>query len=121
MKFRLVRQLLPLTLMVFPSEHSLGQKIRRVRDDDGNSLILKGGFRGGAEHPQAYVTKVDDSHELRISAPTKKRLAQEIERLVKEGKLPAGQKAEILESITREKALTWIEVEEASSVGSDAA
>ena len=116
----LVQQLLPITLMVFPSEHSLGRKIRRIRDDHGNSLILKGGIRGGAEHPQAHVSKVGDSHELSISAPTKKRIAQEVERLVKKGVLPAQRKAEILSSVTREEALTWVEFEEARFFGGEA-
>ena len=116
----LARQLLPFSLMVFPSQNSLGQKTRRVRDDHGNSLILKGGVRGGAEHPQAIVTKAGESLELSISAPSRKRAVQEIERMVKKGVLPAERRAEALASITCEEALTWVEFEEAGSVGGEA-
>ena len=116
----LVRQLLRVSLLVFPESHPLGERIRRVRDDQGNSLILKGGIRGGAEHPQAMLHKVGDAFDLTISAPTKKRLVQEIDRLVKEGILPAERKAAILASATREEALTRAEFEEGGSFGGEA-
>ena len=116
----LAHQLLRVSVLVFPARHPLGQRIRRVRDDQGHSLILKGGIRGGAEHPQAIVHKVGEAFDLTISAPTKKRLVQEIDRLVKEGVLPVERKAEILASATREEALTWAEFEEGGSFGGEA-
>ena len=115
----LAQQLLRVSVLVFPERHPLGHRSRRVRDDQGNSLILKGGIRGGAEHPQAIVHKVGEAFDLTISAPTKKRLVQEIDRLVKEGVLPSEQKAAILASATREEALTRAEFEEGGSFGGE--
>ena len=116
----LAQQLLRVSVLVFPERHPLGHRTRRVRDDQGNSLILKGGIRGGAEHPQAIVHKVGETFDLTISAPTKKRLVQEIDRLVKEGILPVERKAAILASATREQALTWAAFEEGGSFGGEA-
>lgn len=115
----LVRQLLPFSLFVFPERHPMGQRSRRLRDDQGNSLILKSGLRGGSEHPQSSVRKLNDTSELIISAPSKKRAVQEIERLVSQGKLPAERKVEAIESLTREEVLTRIEFEESGSIGGD--
>ena len=62
----LAQQLLRVSVLVFPERHPLGHRTRRVRDDQGNSLILKGGIRGGAEYPQAIVHKVGETFDLTI-------------------------------------------------------
>ena len=117
---QLAKQLLPFAQLVFPNGHRSGPKQRRVRDSQGNSLILKAGIRGGAEHPQSRIQQVGDGHEMTISAPTRQRAVQEIRRLVKEGKLPAHREEEIIQGIQREETLTRVMFSEAGGVGSEA-
>ena len=117
---QLAKQLLPFAQLVFPNGHRSGPKQRRVRDSQGNSLILKAGIRGGAEHPQSRIQQVGDGHEMTISAPTRQRAVQEIRRLVKEGKLPADREEEIIQGIQREETLTRVMFSEAGGVGGEA-
>ena len=116
----LAKQLLPFAQMVFPDGHRSGFKQRRVRDSQGNSLILKAGVRGGAEHPQSRLRQAGDKYEMTISAPSRKRAVQEIRRLIKEGKLPEGREEEIIQGIQREEIETRLVFSEAGGVGGEA-
>ena len=117
---QLAKQLLPFAQMVFPNGHRSGPKQRRIRDSQGNSLLLKAGIRGGAEHPQSRMRQVGDKYEMTISAPSRQRAVQEIRRLVKEGKLPEGREEEIIQGIQREEIETRIMFSEAGGVGGEA-
>ena len=117
---QLAKQLLPFAQMVFPDGHRSGPKQRRIRDSQGNSLILKAGIRGGAEHPQSRMRQVEDKCEMTISAPSRQRAVQEIRRLVKEGELPEGREEEIIQGIQREEIETRIMFAEAGGVGGEA-
>ena len=113
----LERQLRPAALLVFPHDHPCGRKQRRVADDEGNQLILKGGIRGGAEGPQIRIKTVADRTELHISAPSRQRAIQEIRRRVKASELPADREEEIIASIEREETTTRVEFTEVGGVG----
>ena len=113
----LERQLRPAALLVFPHDHPCGRKQRRVADDEGNQLTLKGGIRGGAEGPQIRIKTVADWTELHISAPSRQRAIQEIRRRVKAGELPADREEEIIASIEREETTTRVEFMEVGGVG----
>ena len=117
---QLAKQLLPFAQMVFPNGHRSGPKQRRIGDSQGNSLILKAGIRGGAEHPQSRIRQVGDKFEMTISVPSRQRAVQEIRRLVKEGKLPEGRKEEIIQGIQREEIETRIMFSEVGGVGGEA-
>ena len=85
-------------------------------------MILKGGIHGGSEDPQVRLVKMGDGRvDFHLSAPTKQRAIQEIQRLTKADQLPADQEEELIAGIEREEALTYIEFTEAGYVGSDAA
>ena len=85
-------------------------------------MILKGGIRGGSEDPQVRLVKMEDGRvDFHLSAPTKQRASQEIERLIKAGQLPADREEELIAGIEREETLTYIEFTEGGYVGSDAA
>jgi len=118
----LEKQLLPASLMVFPHDHPRGRKWRRVADDQGNRLILKGGLRGGSENPQVHLVKMEDGRvDFHLSAPTKRRAVQEIQRLIKAGQLPADREEELIAGIEREETLTYVEFTEGGYVGGDVA
>ena len=117
----LERQLLPVSLLVFPHDHRRGRKWRRVADSQGNRLILKAGIRGGAEDPQIEIKTENGQCEPHISAPTKPRAVQEIRRLIKAGRLPAEREEEIIAGIELEETVTYVEFTEGGYIGGPAA
>ena len=113
----LEEQLRPFSLLVFPPGHPCAQKQRRVKDSEGNSVLLKAGIRGGAEHPQTRIKRTGDKLEISIAAPTRERVVQEIRRRVKSGQLPADREAEFLQGIQLEETTTRLDMTEGGSVG----
>ena len=113
----LEEQLRPFSLLVFPPGHLCAQKQRRVKDSEGNSVLLKAGIRGGAEHPQTRIKRKGDTLEISIVGPTRKRVAQEIRRRVRSGQLPADREEEFHQGIQLEETTTRLDMTEGGAVG----
>ena len=82
-----IQELSPYYLWAFPETNRLRQNSRRrVRDAQGNEVVMRGGIPDGTDRPQI----VENDGEKLVIAHTNKRARQEVERLGRTGELPGN-------------------------------
>ena len=112
----LERQLRPISVLVFPHDHTCGRKQHRIANAEGNRLLPKAGIRGGAEGPQIRINKESSRREIPIPGMSRQTV-QEIRRPVKAGGLLAAQEEELIRSIEWEETTTRADFRDVGGVG----
>ena len=111
---KLIQELSPYYLWAFPETNRLRQNSRRrVRDAQGNEVVMRGGIPDGTDRPQI----VENDGEKLVIAHTNKRARQEVERLGRTGELPGNAILETMPKGGQPQVELTIDMDEASKLG----